>query len=381
MNILYFDCFSGISGDMFAGAMLDLGADAGKLAGNLKLLGLPGYSVDIRKVLKNGISATDFDVKTEDGPQTHAAGGGHHHRSWSDIQSMIENSGLSAEIRSISLKIFDILAKAESKIHGVDQKSVTFHEVGAVDSIIDIVSAAILIDTLRPDKIIFSPLAEGCGTVLTQHGMLPVPAPATAEILRSYGIPMMSSGVKTELVTPTGAAIAAALSQGFGAMPSMTIRKTGYGCGKKQLENPNVLRAVLGESPENTADSGETDTIAVLETSIDDSTGEALGNCMEELFRAGALDAFCSPVYMKKNRPAWELTVLCRPGEEERFARIIFTLTGSIGLRKRLSERIKMSRSSFEAATKYGNVLCKSCTFHGVSKQKPEYESLKAAYP
>lgn len=380
MKILYADCFSGISGDMFVGAMLGLGVDAEKLQTELKKLGVGGYEIKISSVLKNHIACTDFDVLL-DGPDEHAHAHTHHaHRSWRDIKALLESSDLSAKTKALSVKIFNILSKAEAKVHGVNPEDVEFHEVGAVDSIVDIVSAAFCVTQLAPDKIVFSPLTEGGGTVNTAHGPLPVPVPATAEILSAAKIPFCCGAADTELVTPTGAAIAAALAQEFSPLPPMTAARVGYGCGKKQLTKLNALRVFFGESaaeeeipPENA------DEAAVLETCVDDSTGEELGGCVGALFAAGALDAYFTPVFMKKNRPAYCLTVLCRPCDRDAMARIIFAETGSIGLRERVSRRIVMERRKITVSTKYGELDGKECTFGELRKIKPEFDSVQNA--
>lgn len=375
MKILYLDCFSGISGDMFAGAMLGLGVNTDKLLVELKKLPVSGYDIHIQKILKNGIACTDFDVRLHE-PDEHEH---HTHRAWREIRNLLENSELSEKTKALSVRIFDILSKAEGKIHGVNPADVEFHEVGAVDSIVDIVSAAFCVTELAPDKIVFSRLTEGGGTVHTAHGILPVPVPATAEILRMAKVPYSCGAADTELVTPTGAAITAALAQEFSTMPTMTVESVGYGSGKKQLSGLNALRAFYGESAKKTVEIRDADEAAVLETCIDDSTGEELGGCVGALFTAGALDAYFTPVFMKKTRPAYCLTVLCRPGDEWKMARMIFERTGSIGMRERLSRRIVMERRPVAVETEYGKIAGKECTFDGVTKTKPEFDTLEKA--
>lgn len=379
MKTLYLDCYSGISGDMFAAAMLDLGADAQGLLETLRCLPLGGYHIDIAKKPECGIASTDFDVVLEAAHESAHVGaheGAHHHthRHWSDIRAMLQESTLAPRVRELSLEIFDIMAKAEGKIHSVSENDVEFHEVGAVDSIVDVVSAAWCMTALAPARVVCSPLTVGGGTVLTQHGVLPVPAPATAEILRAKGVPFTAGNIQTELVTPTGAAIVAALADAFGSLPAMTAASVGYGRGKKRIGQANLLRVFLGETADAPAD-----TVGVLETCVDDTTGEALGYCMEKLFAAGALDAYFTPVFMKKNRPAYALTVLCREADIARMADLVFRHTGAIGLRSRVSERIVMQRENRKIATEYGEIDCKICRRGDLTKCKPEYESLREA--
>ncbi|HQO23549.1 MAG TPA: nickel pincer cofactor biosynthesis protein LarC, partial [Spirochaetota bacterium] len=264
-KILYFDCFAGISGDMTVGALLDLGADEKELMRSLDMLHLHGYRIEIKKALKNGISGTDFNVIIEEEHSHHSHHDHHHHsRNFSDISGLINSSPLDSFVKELSLKIFREIAEAESKIHAKSIDEVHFHEVGAIDSIVDIVAAAVCLNMLKPDKIISSPLNLGEGTVECAHGVFPVPAPATAEILK--GIPVYSSGIKKEMTTPTGAAIIKCIAEDFSSFPAMKIASTGYGLGKRNLEVPNVLRLVMGE----TEISGKK---VMIETNIDDMSG------------------------------------------------------------------------------------------------------------
>lgn len=367
MKILYIDCFSGIAGDMFAAAMTAAGVREEMLTSLPARLGLANCRVVLTDACRGGISGKHFSVEAPE--KVHA------HETFAEIKALFAKSALSGEERALALRIFSRVAEAEGKIHGRAPDEVHFHEVGATDSIVDIAAAAVCVCALKPGRIVFSPLTEGSGTVVCAHGALPVPCPATAEILRAGKVPFRCIDAGTELVTPTGAAIAAELASAFGPMPAMTAGQIGYGCGTKELSGPNVLRAVLGE----TAEGGPENRVAVLETYIDDSTGEELGFCAEKLMEVGALDACFAPVYMKKGRPAWALTVLCREAEKERFAALVFRHTGSIGMRTRVSDRIVMNRRSVKVATKYGDIACKICEFGGIVKGKPEYEALKKA--
>lgn len=363
---IYLDCSSGVSGDMFTGAMLDLGIDMQKLKDAIKSLRLSDFEVSAEKTLKNGFSATKFNVLVNN----HA----HVHRHLSDIEEIIDKSNLNDSVKALAKKIFMTVAQAEGKVHGIPPEKVHFHEVGAADSIADIVSAAFCVDSLGADRIICSPLNVGGGSVKCEHGILPVPAPATAEILRGAGIPFKTTSLDNgELVTPTGAAILAAVCSEFGEMPEMTVEKIGLGAGEKELSHPNVLRAFLGYLHEDSLD----DTVDILETNIDDTTGEALGHCLDELMEEGAADVYFTPIYMKKQRPAYMLTVLCDKSFTKRAAEIIFDLTGSIGLRVRTSRRIIMQREIKYIKTKFGEIPVKFSCFGRVKKYKAEAENVQ----
>jgi uncharacterized protein (TIGR00299 family) protein len=368
-RILYFDCFSGISGDMTVGALLDLGLDQADFHDQLSRLQLGGYRLDIAKKPKNGIMATDFNVilldeydHTHEPQHSHAL-----HRNLKDIEAIIDNSELVAEIKELSLKIFRRLAEAEAKVHGKEINEIHFHEVGAIDSIVDIVSTAICINMLKVDAIYASALNTGSGMVACAHGLLPVPAPATLEILK--GVPVYSSGVQAELVTPTGAAIIKTLAQDFMALPPLLVESSGYGSGKRDLDHPNLLRVVLGSVLE---DKGS---LLLLETAIDDMSPEIYSYLFPLLMENGALDVYLTPIYMKKNRPGVLLTVLCRASDAHPLEEIIFRETTTLGIRKIAVERDELERESMIIESRWGLARIKVAGREGVIlKYAPEYE-------
>lgn len=368
-KVLYFDCFAGISGDMTVGALIDLGADEKELMRQLDSLHLHGYRIEIKKALKNGISGTDFNVIVEEEHSHHAHH--HHSRNLSDISDIINSSPLDSSVKELSLKIFHEIAVAESKIHAKSIDEIHFHEVGAVDSIVDIVASAICLNMIKPDKIISSPLNLGEGTVECAHGVFPVPAPATAEILK--GIPVYSSGIKKEMTTPTGAAIIKCIAQEFSSFPAMKIDSTGYGLGKRNLEVPNVLRVVVGEMDYS-------EKKVMIETNIDDMSGEIYSYLMNKLFESGALDFFITPVIMKKSRPAHVLSVLCESGKVDALEEIIFTETTTFGTRRYEVERSELERTISKVKTSYGEISVKKGYLNGkYLKFSPEYDECAEA--
>lgn len=461
-SILYFDCASGISGDMVLGALLDLGADEQKFLTQLQKLSVEGWSVQTGETQKNGIRAKRVKVCVEGAPEypqghgevdaqdmhahthgephhaheghahgtgepheehaheawearaheamevhhtheghehgtgephgEHAHGTGephaheghaHPHRTFADIRRILEASSLSDDVKDLSLRIFRRVAEAEAKVHGSTADEVHFHEVGAVDSIVDIVGCAILICELKPEAILSSAVHEGHGFVHCQHGMLPVPVPATSEILAAAGASLAQIDIEGELATPTGAAILAELAASYGPMPPMRITKIGWGAGTKDLPIPNVLKVYQGypADPQERREpngSGEDlchDEIVVMEANLDDCTGEMLGRAMELLLEAGALDVFYTPVFMKKNRPAYRLTVLARPGDEDRLERLIFRHTTTIGIRRRREERSVLPRKTESVQTPYGKLEVKKVFMDGAWRAYPEYQS------
>ena len=359
MNICYLDAFSGISGDMTVGALIDAGADATTLVQSLEALGT-GAKFEIEKTRRRGIAASKFRV---------IGGDGKNHRHLKHILEIIAKSGISTRAKQNASAVFQRLGEAEAKVHDISIEKVHFHEVGAVDSICDIVGACIGFDLLDIDAVYSSAVNVGSGTVKTEHGVLPVPAPATSELLT--GKPIYARGPSLELTTPTGAAIATTLAAEFGPLPPMRIVSTGYGAGDYDFpEHANVLRVLIGE----TSGAAESTTVAVLEANIDDSSPQVLGYAMERLFEAGALDVTLASVQMKKNRPGALLSVIARPEDREALARLIFEETSTLGLRIFSAERRVKARRSIEIATPHGTVRMKVAENGSFA---PEYEDCR----
>lgn len=390
-KILYLECNAGISGDMAVAALLDLGADRETLDAVLRSLPLEGYHVEIGRVKKAGIDCCDFNVcldkkyenhdhdmeylhgHHEHHHEHHEHHHGHHHehRGMAEITEILNGAKMTEGARTLADKIFDILAEAEAKAHAVPKEEVHFHEVGAVDSIVDIVAAAVCIDNLGIEEVIIPKLCEGQGTVRCQHGVLSIPVPAVANIMKMYDLTVEFMDVQGEFVTPTGAAIAAAIKTGDKLPAGCRIREIGLGAGKRNYERPSILRAMLIEGAEEAKD-----TIYKLETNIDDCTGEALGYVMEQLFAAGAKDVHYMPVYMKKNRPGWQLNVICREEDIECLEQIIFRETTTIGIRRVEMERTVLPRQFCEVETEYGEARVKVCRIGDEIRYYPEYESV-----
>lgn len=446
---LYLECYSGISGDMTVAALLDLGADRSVLDRVLKSLKVSGFETKISRVVKSGIDACDFDVVLDKEHENHdhdmeylhghhhkghennhfydhnhahedeaehfhshehnhAHGAGsaqdhhhHEHRGIKEITYIIEHSAMTENAKKIALRIFEILAEAESKAHNVPVDQVHFHEVGAVDSIVDIVSVAVCLDNLDVTEVIVPVLCEGRGTVRCQHGILPIPVPAVANIVSANHLHLKMTEVEGELVTPTGAAIVAAVKTKDKLPETFEIQKIGIGAGKRQYECPGILRAMfISESTEQAkgrdkvkaqteefknseignnpkAENQETkDTIIKMETNIDDCSGEVLGFVMERLMKAGARDVHYVPVFMKKNRPAWVLNVICKEEDMETLQNIIFEETTTIGIRYSIMERTILPRETRTLPTPWGEVQVKVCTLNGKEQLYPEYESV-----
>ncbi len=386
MKILYYDCFSGISGDMNLGALVDLGVDGEYLKKELAKLKLDSeFEIIISKGLKKGISGTKVDViltqeehhheHTED--HTHNENESdehheHHHRNLYDIEAIINAADLSDNVKELSRNMFMQVAEAEAKVHGKPIEEVHFHEVGATDSIVDIVGAAIALDYLKADRILASPVQVGGGFVKCAHGLMPVPAPATAEILK--GIPTRAGIVPFETTTPTGAAILPANVSQFTETTNFSVEKIGYGLGNRDLDIPNVLRVFWGQSEEHE----ETEEQYLLETNIDDMNPEYYSYAEELLFKAGALDVFKTPIIMKKGRPAVKLSVLTEQETLKEITDIIFKETTSLGLRKFKVEKIMLSREFLTVTTPYGEVRVKKSFYEGEPvKYKAEYEDCR----
>ena len=420
---LYLDCGSGISGDMFVAAMIDLGADPDALEKALDSLSADGFFVEIGRVKKSGIDCCDFHVRLDDDCENHdhdmdylygnltpAAGSGcscheepdreehhchcheeghdgeahhccrqekdhhHTHRGLAEILPMIDACDMTETAKELARKIFRIIGEAEAKTHGLPLDEVHFHEVGALDSIVDVVAAAVTFDSLHIKEVIVPKLTEGTGTVRCRHGVMPVPVPATVNIVSAYKIPMELTGAKGEYVTPTGAAIAAAISTSHQLPPSFVIKKAGLGAGKRAYtDRSGILRAFLIQGEENEG----RDKVVKLETDIDDCSGEVLGYVMKKLFKAGAKDVHYAPVFMKKNRPAWELTVICGEDKAEELEQIIFTETTTIGIREYPLMRSILNREEKEVETVYGKAAVKQVTFGDMTRAYPEYDTVK----
>ena len=370
LKVLYVEPFSGISGDMMIGALLDLGFGFEELREKLGLISMKGYRISARKCRRSGIEATKFDVET---------GHEHCHRGFKDIREMIESSGLSQWVKEKSIDAFRRLAEAEGKIHGQPLEKVHFHEVGAVDSIVDIVGSMIAVESFLPADIVASSVNVGQGTLKCQHGIYPVPGPAAQELLRN--IPTFSNDVTGELTTPTGATLLATLAEDFGPRPSMKIKMTGYGAGTRQTEgNANVLRISLGERMRDIEQASMAPElrVAVIEATIDDMSPQIYGYFLEKAMTSGALDVYSTPIQMKKNRPGLKLTCLCPVADVGRFAELIFRETTTIGIRYTFAERKALERKFHPVETPYGTVTMKISLMDGrVVNCVPEFEDCR----
>lgn len=384
MNTLYLECYSGISGDMAAGALIDLGVDKEFLLSQLHTVPLEQFEIEINKTEKQGVCATAFDIHTNHSVGEHSHEHCHEHahshhehtgRCLADIEHIIDASKISEKAKEIAKKTFHALAQAEGFVHKMPANQVHFQEVGSDDSILDIIAVAVCLDFLHIDHIICSPLYEGTGFTKCHHGLTPVPTPCTLRLVQSACIPMRITENKGEMITPTGAAIIAALANTFVLPKKFTINKVGIGAGKKEFTHPNVVRAMIISE---TIDSHE-DEICILKSSIDDSTPEQLSYCHSRLLELGAADVYFTPIYMKKNRPAYELTVLCQAELEQIMTETIFKETTAIGLRKTFAKRNIMSREIKPIQIGSQTIDCKICTYHHIKKYYVEYESAAKA--
>ncbi len=361
---VHFDCFSGISGDMTLGAFVDLGVPVSLLKEKITAIPLEGFDITSETVVRNGITATNLHVHIDKSV---------HPRDYAGIKTLIGESTLSESVKTLSMDIFERIAVAESKIHGCPKEKVHFHEVGAVDAVVDIVGTALCVDYLGIRRVTASRIALGSGFARCDHGRLPVPVPAVLEILK--GVPVYGAGIDKELVTPTGAAIITALAESFGNLPEMVIEKTGYGSGKRvHKETPNLLRVIAGPVGEDSSHIKK-DRVCVVETAIDDMNPEMFGAVMERLFSDGALDVCLIPVMMKKNRPGTKLQVICPVGLKDRIARRVLKETTSLGVRHYEAERSILARRIVEVDTPFGRIKAKEVTDpDGVKRIVPEYD-------
>lgn len=364
MKVAYLDCFSGIAGDMVVGALLDAGLPFETLNSEIAKLGLKEVTLSAEPCKRKGITGTDFKV---------TVGHDHHHRSLTTIEKIINESSLDEPIKQTAIRIFRRLGEAEAGVHGVDIEKVHFHEVGALDAIVDIVGAAIGFHHLGIERVVCSAINVGSGTVKAAHGVMPVPAPATATLLT--GVPTYVDGPAMELTTPTGAAIAVTMSESFGAMPAMVVSSIGYGAGDNDLKDrANVLRVLIGEASAAT----ESTEVWVIEANIDDMSPQIAGYARERLLAAGALDATLTPVFMKKDRPGYTLTVLASLENREALADLVFTETTTLGLRMYAAQRRVLDREWKTVTTPYGEVRLKIASQNGkVITVTPEYEDCK----
>jgi len=367
-QIAYFDCFSGISGDMVLGAVVDAGAPLGEIEAALRRLPVSGWTISAEKVKKGALRATRVKVEITET---------HHHRGLSKILEIIAGAKLPARAAARAEEVFKCLAEAEAHVHDAPVEKVHFHEVGAVDAIVDIVGGCVGFELLGIEEFACSPLNVGGGRVQTAHGLLPVPAPATADMLRQA--PTYSTGIERELVTPTGAAFVAALCTRFGPMPAMTVSKIGYGAGAADLsEQPNALRLFVGEAAAAEAGAGWQESVAVIETNVDDMNPQLYGHFVEQALAAGALDVFSAAVQMKKNRPGLLITVLCESEKVDRIVDLLFRETTTIGVRVHTAQRRTLEREVLPVETPHGQVRVKISRLDGhVLNAAPEFDDCR----
>lgn len=367
MNTLYLDCSMGCAGDMLTGALLELFPNKGEILAQLNALGIPHVEYIAEKSVKCGVTGTHIRVlvKGEEEEEEHHH---HYHSQMADIAHIAAHLHISEKVRKQVLDIYQIIAQAESKVHGVPVEQIHFHEVGAMDAIADITAVCYLMDKLGVKQVFASPVHVGSGQVKCAHGLLPVPAPATAHILQ--GVPIYGGQVQGELCTPTGGALLKYYVNQFGSMPPMVTTAIGYGMGKKDFDAPNCVRAMFGTAQ------GENDDILELSCNLDDMTGEEIGFALEQLMDAGALDVFTTAIGMKKSRPGIMLTVLCRPEDKEKLLPLIFRHTTTLGVRENTLRRYTLNRTTETVQTPYGPVRQKVATGYGVERKKCEYDDL-----
>ena len=367
MKTLYFDCFAGASGDMILGAMVAAGVDANALREQLSLLNVEGFKIDFETVNRSGLSATYARVET-----VHE----HKHRHLSDIRRIIEDSSVAPGAKDLALRIFTRLAEAEARVHNEPIEKVHFHEVGALDAIVDVVGAAICFDLMKIDRFVSSPLHVGSGMVQMAHGRFPVPPPAVTELLA--GVPFYSGDIKGELLTPTGAAIITTVCKEFGPIPRIKTDRTGYGAGTREYEDfPNVLRVLIGETE---TDDAASERLWMIETNLDDVSPQIIGHVIDRVLESGALDCFFTPVQMKKNRPGVLLSVLCRAEEKEAALKLLFEETTTLGVRSYEVERRALRRSVVQVETQFGPIGVKVAHLNGrVVNEMPEFEECRQA--
>lgn len=365
MKIAYFDCIAGASGDMILGALLDAGLSEAHLKEQLSRLHLPGFDLRSQRVVKQGFSAIKVDVLVADDlPERHLA----------EIETIVQESDLADEIKTQAIAILDRLGEVEAEIHAIPTDQVHLHELGSLDTIVDVIGTLVGLKALEVGSIYASPLPLGRGFTSAAHGTIPLPAPATLALLND--IPVLGSDLEMELVTPTGAVLLASLVESFGPIPAMTLKRVGYGAGGRDLPIPNVLRLLLGEQA--VPGSASRETLVTLETNIDDLNPQAYEHVMARLFQAGALDVTLSLVQMKKNRPGTQLWVLCRPGEADRLVKILFAETSTLGVREQRVERLSLARSIEMVETLFGPVRVKVAELGGGQvKITPEYEDCR----
>ncbi|MFQ5415045.1 MAG: nickel pincer cofactor biosynthesis protein LarC [Phycisphaerae bacterium] len=371
--LAYFDCFSGAGGDMIVASLIHAGADEGALRDGLASLGVGGYTLHVQDVTTHGFSATRFHVVLSDQahqPQRHLA----------DIKDILAAGALSDRVRRRATAVFERLAEAEATVHGTSVDKIHFHEVGAVDAIVDVVGAVLALELLGVERVVCSPIPVGSGTVKCEHGVIPVPAPATVELLK--GVPLASGDTAGEVTTPTAAAVLTTLADAFGPVPPMRIESIGLGAGMREGTTlPNMLRVFIGHTTDTAATDADADIddVAVLETNLDDTSPQIIAHCMDRLFSEGALEVYTVPIVMKKSRHGVVLTVLCRHGDADRLERVVFAETPTLGIRRHSARRTKLPRRHETVATRFGDIRMKVGRRRDLVTAAPEFADCRAA--